>query len=115
MVQAKMQSGDLRHRLRFQAETRADDGFGNSTASWTNVTPVLYGALWPLKGTELIEGGRTIAVATHRLRIRFRRPFSAQWRVRDLFKEVYFSIVTAPIDLYDKHTYLEMLVKETSP
>lgn len=114
-MQLKMQSGELRHRLRIEAETRVNDGLGNFVASWTTVVPVTYGALWPVKGTEVVEGGRTMGVATHKLRIRFRKPFSSQWRVRDLFGGTYYSIVGKPIDLYDKHVLLEMYVKETSP
>ncbi len=110
-----MQSGQLTHRMQFEAEVRTPDGLSGFTSTWKVVVSVTYGALWPLKGNEIQDGGRTKGVATHRLRIRFRKPFSSQWRVRDLFNQRYFSIVTDPIDLYDEHTYLEMHVKETQP
>ena len=110
-----MQSGNLTHRIRFEAETRAPDGSGNFTRSWTTVVSTTFGALWPIKGQEMVEGGRTVGVATHRLRIRFRKPFSAQWRAKDLFNNRYFSIIGQPIDLRDRHQYLEMMVKETHP
>lgn len=110
-----MQSGDLTHRFLFEVSVRVGNSMLGFTESWQTVIPVTYGALWPIKGTETLEGGRKTAIATHRLRIRFRKPFSAQWRVRDLFNGTYYSIVGAPIDVKDKHRYLEMMVKETQP
>lgn len=110
-----MQSGELRHRIRFEAETRVDDDHGGFTRSWTTVVSATFGALWPVKGQELMEGGRTVAVGTHRLRIRYRKPFSSQWRVRDLFNGSYWAIVSRPIDVGDKHVWLEMFVTETDP
>jgi SPP1 family predicted phage head-tail adaptor len=108
-----MQSGDLRHRIELQSQTRTPDGGGGFVVAWA-VVHTVYASIWPLKGEESLEGGRTIAAVTHRVRIRFRRGVKASMRIRDLFSGKYFSIITAPIDLGDRHEYLEMMVKETT-
>lgn len=109
-----MQSGDLKHRIQCEAQTRASNSMGGSTVTWTTIFTG-HCALWPLKGMETFEGGRSVAVATHRLRIRYRKPFKATWRFKELFTDKYYSIVTEPIDMGDRHQWLEMMVKETRP
>lgn len=109
-----MQSGDLKHRIELQLPTKVPDGLGGQTVTWSTVHTV-YASIWPLKGTEALEGGRDVAVVTHRVRIRFRRGVKASMRIKDLFSGRYFSIVTAPIDLGDQHQWLEMMCKEATP
>jgi SPP1 family predicted phage head-tail adaptor len=106
-----MNSGDLRHRIELQAVVKVADGMGGTTNSFLTVATV-NASLWPISGTEQMEGGRLTAVITHRIRIRFRRGVKASWRVKDLFSGKYYSIVTAPIDLGDNHQFLEFMAKE---
>jgi SPP1 family predicted phage head-tail adaptor len=108
-----VQSGDLRHRIELQAQTRTPDGGGGFTTTWSTVATV-YASIWPLKGEESMEGGRVTAAITHRVRIRFRRGVKASWRIRDLFSGKYFSIVTAPVDLGDNHQWIELMCKEAT-
>jgi len=108
-------SGDLKHRVQWEAQTRVSNGMGGSTVTWVKIEGPKFAALWPLKGMETFEGGRTTAVATHRLRIRYRKPFKATWRFKELFTDKYYSISTEPIDMGDRHQWLEMMVKETEP
>ncbi len=111
-----MQSGDLSHRIELQAQTRTPDGGGGWIVVWTAVPGFtsLPCSKWPIKGEEQFEGGRTVSIASHRIRIRFRRGVKASWRVRDLFTGTYFSIVGAPIDLGDNHQFLEFMAKEVT-
>jgi SPP1 family predicted phage head-tail adaptor len=105
-----MQSGSLRHRLQIEAITKTFDGVG-----YVNVYTALftvYGSVWGIKGDVQLEGGRTTAAITHRIRIRYRRNFKTSWRIKDLFSGKYYAIMTAPIDLGDEHKYYEFLVKE---
>lgn len=108
-----MQSGDLRHRIELQQQTKVTDGLGGQTITWV-VVHTVFGSIWPMKSDETLEGSRTIATITHRIRVRFRRGLKASYRIHDLFSGKYFSIVTAPIDLGDNHQYLEFMAKETT-
>jgi SPP1 family predicted phage head-tail adaptor len=111
-----MQSGDLRHRITVEMQTRASDGGGSPVTSWVAVPGCtnLAASKWPVKGAEAFEGGRTVAIADYRMRIRYRRLFKSSWRILDLFTKTYMSIVTKPIDLNDDHQWLEFYVKETT-
>ncbi len=115
-----MQSGDLKHRVEWQAQTRVPDGGGGFVTTWATV-PGFEGltrnaSIWGIKGEEQFSGGRTVAIASKRVRIRFTRGFSSAWRGKDLchFNGKYLSIVTAPVDLGDEHKWLEVLCKEVT-
>jgi head-tail adaptor len=111
-----MQSGDLKHRIALEAQTRVPDGGGSFTVTWVAVPGCtnLAAAKWPIKSSEAFEGGRTVSIADYRMRIRYRRIFKSSWRVKDLFTNTYMSIVSKPIDIGDSHVWLEFLVKETT-
>jgi head-tail adaptor len=111
-----MQSGDLRHRITVEAQTRVSDGGGSFTTVWTPLPGLtnIAASKWPVKGLESVEGGRVVAVADYRMRIRYRRTFKAAWRIKDLFTGTYMSIVTKPVDLNDDHQWLEFYVKEAT-
>ena len=108
-----MNSGDLKHRIEWQAQTRTADNGGGFNVTWSAVCTT-WASLWPLKAAEAVQGDRTVATATHRIRIRFRRPFKASWRGRDLFSGNYYNIVSAPLDLGDNHQFLELMVQEVT-
>lgn len=115
-----MRSGDLRHRIEWQTQTRTPDGGGGFNNTWIAVpgfdTTIPNAAIWDISGAKQFEGGRTIAIATKRVRIRYRRGFSASWRGKDLchFFGKYLQIVMAPIDVGDKHQWLELMCKEVT-
>lgn len=116
-----MQSGDLRHFVEWQVKTKVPDGGGGTVDTWIAVpglnTSIRNAAIWDIKGAEQFEGGRTVAVATKRVRIRWRRVFSAAWRGKDLchFNGKYLSIVAGPIRVTDGDVWLELLCKEVLP
>ena len=111
-----MQSGDLSHRISIEASTRVSDGGGSFTTIWVAVPGLTNhpAAKWSMKTAEVYEGGRTVAIADYRIRIRYRRTFKASWRVRDLFTGKYMSIVSSPIDVGNSHQFLEFLAKEVT-
>ncbi len=111
-----MQSGDLNHRITIEAQTRIPDGGGSFTIIWASVPGCtnIAASKWPVKGSEAFEGGRTVAIADYRMRIRYRVPFKSSWRVKDLFTGKYMSIVSTPLDLNDDHRWLEFMVKEVT-
>jgi head-tail adaptor len=111
-----MQSGDLRHRFTWEAQTRTPDGGGGFVVTWIPVPGCtnLAASKWPVRGNEAFEGGRTVAIADYRIRIRYRRVFKSSWRGHDLFTGAYVNIMTKPLDLNDDHQWLEFMVKEVS-
>ena len=111
-----MQSGDLSHRITVEMPTHTMDGGGSLVTVWIAVPGCtnLAASKWPLKSSEQFEGGRTVSIASHRIRIRYRRIFKASWRIKDLFAGTYFSIIGAPVDLGDNHQWLELLCKEVT-
>ena len=56
-----MRAGSLRHRLIIQSKNSTRDSMGGTSYSWEDEKTV-YGAIWPLKGTEKINGINTIIV-----------------------------------------------------
>lgn len=111
-----MQSGDLSHRITVEASTRVSDGGGGFVTTWIALPQLtnIAAAKWSIKGSEAFEGGRTVAIADYRFRIRYRRIFKAAWRIKDLFTGRYMSIVSTPIDVGNSHQYLEFLCKEVT-
>ncbi len=111
-----MQSGDLKSRITVEAQTKVSDGGGGWVTTWVAVPGCtnIFSSKWPVKGSEAFEGGRTVAIADYRRRIRFRRVFKNSWRIKDLFTGAYESIVTKPLDLDNRHEWLEFYVKEAT-
>lgn len=111
-----MQSGDLSHRISVEAQTKVSDGGGSFSTVWIALPQLtnISAAKWSVKAAEAYEGGRTVAIADYRFRIRYRRVFKAAWRIKDLFTGKYMSIVSTPIDVGDSHQYLEFLAKEVT-
>jgi head-tail adaptor len=111
-----MQSGDLRHRISVEAQTRVSDGGGGFNTVWIALPQLtnIAASKWPVKGSEAFEGGRTVAIADYRMRIRYRRIFKSSWRIKDLFTGKYMSIVSTPLDLNDDHQWLEFMTKEVA-
>jgi SPP1 family predicted phage head-tail adaptor len=111
-----MQSGDLSHRITIEASTRVSDGGGGFNTVWIALPQLtnIAASKWPVKGSEAFEGGRTVAIADYRFRIRYRRTFKTAWRIKDLFTGKYMSIVSTPIDVGNSHQFLEFLAKEVT-
>jgi SPP1 family predicted phage head-tail adaptor len=104
-----MRIADLNKRFELQAPTKVSDGRGGSTTTYATAATV-WGALWPLRGDELIEGMKLTATITHRIRIRYRTDIKASWRIK--LGNRYFSISAAPINMGEENKYLEIMVKE---
>ena len=103
-----MRAGDLKNRVVLEAQSRTPDGMGGFSSTWIAVKTI-YAAIWPMKMDEAFEGGRTVAVATHRIRIRYRRVLKPAWRVR--FGTKYFSIVSI-INPGTEYKMLDLMCKE---
>jgi SPP1 family predicted phage head-tail adaptor len=75
-----MEAGKLSHRVTIQTATVAADGAGNRTETWSTHATV-WAAVEPVTGREFIEGFRTNAEITHRVRIRYLSTVTAKMRV----------------------------------
>lgn len=105
-----MNIGDLNKRVTWQYKTRTPNGMGGFTETWVDAATV-WAAIWPVSATEMAKAGSERMVVTHRIRIRFRRPFRADWRGK--FGNRYFNIVgiTNPAEANE---YLDVMCKEAA-
>ncbi len=71
--------GELRHRLRFEVETRLPDGGGGASASWTSVETV-WGAVRATTGSEALASDGLRGRTTHEIWIRHRQDVSPAGR-----------------------------------
>lgn len=71
--------GELRHRLRYEVETRFPDGGGGASSSWTAVETV-WGAVRATNGSEAVSSDRLQGRSTHEIWIRHRPEVSPAGR-----------------------------------
>lgn len=64
-----MRAGDLSNLLEVQSVTRAADGYGGWTETWTTDERA-WGAIEPTNPREFFFAGGTLAGVTHRVRLR---------------------------------------------
>jgi SPP1 family predicted phage head-tail adaptor len=100
--------GDLNKRITIQAPTKASDGMGGFTVTWSDIGTV-YGAVWPVSAKERIQNSAISTTISHRIRIRYRRVFRTGWRI--LYRGRYFNIVSI-IDPNEAHEWLDILCEE---
>ncbi len=105
-----MDIGALRHRLTFQYPARTGTTM-NPTVTWTDACTV-WGAIWPLHGTEAVAAMQMGGTITHKVRIRFRTGIRTGWRISAMGR--FFNIVGPPIDMGTEHRWMEMTVKEAT-
>ena len=104
-----MRAGILKHIITIQTPTRADDGMGGKTTTWTTLATV-RAAIWPLKGTEAVEARKETGTITHRIRIRYLAGITAGCRVA--FGSRTFELVAPPINMDERNRELELLAEE---
>jgi len=105
-----MRIGSLDKFINFEAETRASDGQGGFTTSWSTVATNVSAAIWPVSGKDMVRDAQNIGIITHKVRIRFRRVLRSAWRIS--WAGRYFAIVAPPIDPNMKHEWLDLMCKE---
>ena len=66
-------SKELTHFVRFERQSSADDGHGNTVAAWETISGLSEVGVrfWPEKGRERIEAGRLEATMLGTLTVRF--------------------------------------------
>ena len=88
-----LRAGSLRHRLTLQSKNSTGDGMGGVTVSWTDDKTV-YGAIWPLRGTERITAQQLESEITCQVRIRYTSGVSPDDRIQVGDTTQYLDIVS---------------------
>lgn len=65
-----LRAGSLRHRLIIQSKVGTADGMGGFTYTYEDEKTV-YGAIWPLRGTEKLTAQQLESEITCQVRIRY--------------------------------------------
>jgi SPP1 family predicted phage head-tail adaptor len=73
--------GALRDRLTLESPSRADDGGGGATVTWTVVADV-WGAVRPITGDERLSADAVTGRVTHQVWIRYRGDVVPAMRLR---------------------------------
>lgn len=104
-----IRSGELTRRVDLQAPSRAPDGMGGWTITWTTIASSVPAAIWPVSARETIAGGREATGITHRIRIRYRQNVRPSWRA--LHNGKYFNIISI-INPSTSYKELDLMAKE---
>ena len=92
-----MRSGSLKLRLTIQSVTSTGDGMGGTVGTWSDDRTV-WGAVWPLRGQELIVAQQQQSEITHQISIRYVEGVTAKNRIRLGDSTTYFDIMSPPIN-----------------
>lgn len=103
-----MRTGEFRHRIALQSATQTDDGMGGFTEAWATEETV-WAAIWPLKGSTLIDSLKLETTITHRIVIRYKSGIQPYWRV--LYGTRVFTIDSI-INPDERNRYLELMCWE---
>ena len=101
---------ELNKRITLQHPTKAPDGMGGFSVTWTDAATV-WAAVWPVNATETIQGSREGMTVTHRVRIRYRSVVRSSWRIS--WSGRLFNIVSI-IDPNAANRWLDILCKEAT-
>ena len=103
-----MRSGDLNKYITIQHPTKASDGMGGFTETFTDADSI-FAAIWPISATELVRSMQQTMEITHRIRIRYRSAFRPDWRIK--FGNRYFNILSI-INPNEKNELLDLMCRE---
>ena len=78
----RVRAGNLRHPLRIQTKTEAQDGTGFPTRTWEDVPGIRWGEVRDLRSGETIQGEKVSSLATHRIQIRAISGLKPSQRIR---------------------------------
>ncbi len=107
-----MRAGLLRHRLTI--EEPIDSTGGGVSASRKQVfedSRTVWGAVWPLRGNELLTAQQLGSEITSRIRIRYTAGITPRHRLRLGDTTTYYDIVSI-INPEMRNIYLDLMVRE---
>ena len=103
-----MRAGQLRHKISFQQLTVANDTWGHSNETWTDMVTT-YAAIWPIRGIEKLEALKLDNEVTHKIRVRYNSSLTPKMRIR--FGTRYFNI-SSIINVDERDIYQEVIATE---
>lgn len=89
-----MTSGQLRHRVAFDAEQLTPDGVGGHTLAWAQKHECAAAFIYQ-RGAEAVDAGALTGTATFKVKIRScnaARAITAEYRMRDVRRGLSFNI-----------------------
>lgn len=98
----------LRHRLRFESATEAQDAHGQAIETWVEFA-TRWGSLEPLNGRELFTALQLHAEARHKAQIRYLAGLTAKHRI--VFEGRIFNILHVG-DPEERHVEMMLLLSE---
>jgi len=105
---ADMRSGDLRQVVTLQSPPDGVGSRGERTGEWSAVATI-RAKVEALSGEEVIQANQLVAMATHRVTIRFRTNVTPLQRLR--FGTRYLNIGFVN-NLQERNRWIELLCKE---
>ena len=107
-----MRAGSLRHRLIIQEPTSSTGGgFGASRKQDFQDWITVHGAIWPLRGVELLTAQQLGSEVTSRIRIRYKDGITPRHRIQLGDTTTYYDIVSV-INPEKRNIYLDLMVRE---
>ena len=107
-----MRAGTLRHRITIQ-EPIGSTGGGVSASRKQSFEDfkTVWGAVWPLRGQELLAAQQVGSEVTSRIRIRYMADITPRYRIRLGDTTTYYDIVSV-INPDMRNIYLDLMVRE---
>jgi SPP1 family predicted phage head-tail adaptor len=105
-----MRIGDLKKRIELQYATRTADGMGGWTNTYSTEAKV-WGAIWPISASEIIQANTTTMVVTHRIRIRYHDTIKSTWRIK--YGDKYYAIISI-LNPNMTNKFLDIMAKEVA-
>ena len=106
-----MRTSELNKLIDIIGTTKVGDGMGGYIETDTTIASNIWAAIWPASASTVIASMQPTMEISHRIRIRFRRPFRADWRIK--FGHRYFDIVSV-INQNESNEWLDILAKEVA-
>ncbi len=103
-----MNPGALRHRVALESATKTSDGGGGSILVWEQVA-LLWVAIKPLSGRELLSAGQFASRLTHQITLRYRTSVLPEMRFR---KDNRVFQIKAVLDVEERRRWLRALCEE---
>jgi len=107
-----MRSGQLRHRIVIQEPVSSTGyGFGASRKEDWEEFKTVWGAVWPLRGTELLTAQQLKSEITSRVRIRYTDGVTSGKRLKLGDSTTYYDIISV-INPDMRNIYLDLMIRE---
>lgn len=109
MSRYRMNPGELRHIVTFQKLSDVQNGYGENTDSWVDITTDRAG-IYPISGKEFFAAETVNSEVTHKIKMRYRPGITPDMRIK--FGERIFELIAPPINFQEKNVELQLLCKE---